>query len=446
MELIKEASRVLKPRARRAIRGGVQRGRRATSRAAVAAKRLPVPVRMRQWLYEVLPWRPRRFDVPVEMLLMGGQNRVSASGFATETDDLLWPSTRVTDGPHTALLRAATARSLANEAMADDEILASAYADMARSCIRISGQFFAATDDAGILAEARGFIARYEGGGAAPDANRPHQSAERTPVRVARIEASDYFQVVDGHHRIALAAATGQPTVRVQCKWLPVSTPLQDTLNQMSWIGGERELYQPVSSPELTKSWTTVRACTDRLTKMLDCSADLGLEPRTSSYLDVASCYGWLVSEMGGAGFDAQGVERDPLAPILGKAVYGLDPSRVTTGDAVDFLGSGRRFDVVSCFSLLHHFALGRGRVEADEFVRLLDGATGRVLFLDTGQQHEEWFEKSLSEWDTDYVKKFLLANSTFDEIIDLGPDIDAVPPYEKNYGRHFFACVRKPN
>lgn len=75
--------------------------------------------------------------------------------------------------------------------------------------------------------------------------------------------------------------------------------------------------------------------------------------------------------------------------------------------------------------------------------MRLLDGATGRVLFLDTGQQHEKWFEESLSEWDTEYVKKFLLANSTFDEVIDLGPDIDAVPPYENNYRRHFFACVR---
>ena len=438
MELINNASRVVKPRARRVIRAGVRRGRRATSRAAATTKRLPVPVRLRQRLYEVLPWRPRRFEVPVEMLLMGGQNRVSASEYAAETDNLLWPSTRVIDGPHTALLRAAIARPLS-----DEEILASPYADMARSCIRLSGQFFAANDAAGIVAEARGFIARHENGGAAHVMNRPHESSARTPVRVARVEASDYFQVVDGHHRVALAACGDQPTVRVQCKWLPVSTPLQDILNQMSWIGGERELYQPVSAPELAKSWATVRSCTDRLTKMLDFTADLGLEPSSSSYLDVASCYGWFVNELGVAGFDAHGVERDPLAPILGAAVYGLEASRVTTGDAVDFLGSGRRFDVVSCFSLLHHFALGRGSVGAEEFVRLLDGATGRVLFLDTGQQHEEWFEKSLSEWDTDYVKRFLLANSTFDEVLDLGPDIDAVPPYERNYGRHFFACVR---
>lgn len=437
MELIDKWSRVLRPRARRAARRGVKAGRGVASRGASVAKRLPVPGRVRNWLYQVLPWRPRRLTVPIEMLLMGGQNRVSAADFARETDNLLWPSTRVVDGPHAALLRAASAGSLS-----DEEILQSAYADMARSAIRISGQYFAATDDAGIVKEARSLIARQEHD-TAPDPSRPHQSSAKTPIRVARVRASDYFQVIDGHHRIAAAAVKGQSTVRVQCKWVSVSTPLQDMLNQMSWIGGETELYQPVSSPELTKSWTIVRRCTDRLAKMLDTSADLGIEPAKSSYLDVASCYGWFVSEMGRAGFDAQGVERDPLGPILGKAVYGLDPARVTTADAVDFLGKGQRYDVVSCLSLLHHFALGRGSVGADEFVRLLDGATGRVLFLDTGQQHEKWFEESLSEWDTEYVKKFLLANSTFDEVIDLGPDIDAVPPYENNYRRHFFACVR---
>lgn len=437
MELIDKATRVVRPRARRAVRRGMKAGHGAATRAAVTAKRLPLPARLRAWLYQFLPWRPRRFDVPIEMLLLGGQNRVSAADYAAGTDNLLWPSTRVVDGPHAALLRAASAGPLT-----DAEILASPYAEMARACIQMSGQFFAATDDAGIVVEARGFIARREQV-TAPVVDRPHQSGPRSPIRVARVRASDCFQVIDGHHRIALAAVNGEATVRVQCKWFAVSTPLQDILNRMSWIGGETELYQPVSAPELAKSWTIVRRCTDRLAKMLDFTAELGLEPARSSYLDVASCYGWFVSEMGRAGFDARGVERDPLGPVLGKAVYGLDPARVTTGDAVDFLRAGQRHDVVSCLSLLHHFALGRGVVSAEEFVRLLDGATGRVLFLDTGQQHEQWFENSLSEWDTDYVRKFLLANSTFDDVIDLGPDIDAVVPYEKNYGRHFFACVR---
>ena len=114
------------------------------------------------------------------------------------------------------------------------------------------------------------------------------------------------------------------------------------------------------------------------------------------------------------------------------------------TGDAVEFLrGDTGPYDVVSCFSLLHHFALGRGSVDEVALFRLLDRATGRVLFLDTGQAHEAWFRKSLPEWNADYVREFLEQYGTFDRVIDLGPDQDAVPPYEDNYGRHLFACVR---
>jgi len=65
------------------------------------------------------------------------------------------------------------------------------------------------------------------------------------------------------------------------------------------------------------------------------------------------------------------------------------------------------------------------------------------VLFLDTGEGHEAWFRESLAGWDADRVAAFLKQHGTFDEVVDLGPDADAVPPYESNYGRHLFACVR---
>jgi hypothetical protein len=133
------------------------------------------------------------------------------------------------------------------------------------------------------------------------------------------------------------------------------------------------------------------------------------------------------------------------LAPPLGEAAYDLDPSSITVGNCEDFLtGSGRPWDVVSCYSLLHHFVLGRGSVSAEELARRLDKATGRVLFFDTGQEHEAWFRESLAGWDTDHVLAFLRENTTFDEIVDLGPDDDAVGAYADNYGRHLFACVRR--
>jgi hypothetical protein len=244
---------------------------------------------------------------------------------------------------------------------------------------------------------------------------------------------------------VAAAAVAGRESLAVTVKWLPVRTPLQDLLDGMSWLGGSRELYQPLESPELDDSWVLVRRCTDRLEKMQRLLGTEGLlPPATGTYLDVASCYGWFVASMRDLGFEASGIERDPLARPLGAAAYGLDPAAITTGNAEDVLAAaGRRWDVVSCFSLLHHFVLGRGSVPPEELVRRLDAATGRVLFLDTGQEHEAWFRQSLSGWSTEHVERFLREHTTFDRIVDLGPDSDARGPYTENYARTLFACIR---
>jgi hypothetical protein len=143
-------------------------------------------------------------------------------------------------------------------------------------------------------------------------------------------------------------------------------------------------------------------------------------------------------------GYAANGMERDPLAPPLGQAAYGLDPSAVMVGDCVELLRSaGRTWSVVSCFSLLHHFVLGRGSTSPEELLKLLDAATERVLFLDTGQEHEAWMRRSLRGWSPEHIARYLREHTTFGEIVDLGPDEDAVGRYADNYGRHLFACVR---
>ena len=89
-------------------------------------------------------------------------------------------------------------------------------------------------------------------------------------------------------------------------------------------------------------------------------------------YLDVASCYGWFVGQMAERGMAAEGIERDPLGATLGRLVYGVDPDRIRIGDVVDVLrGTRESWDVVSCFSLLHHFVLGRGACDEVELIRL---------------------------------------------------------------------------
>lgn len=398
---------------------------------------LSAPARHR--LARITRWHPGLREVPVRQLLLGGQNGMSAAQFGTAMSDPLWASRRIEDGPHVALLRLARRR----DQVTDEEILGSGYARMARACIRATGRYFDATDDTGILLQARAFL-DGTGGPVGGRSNGGQHSPVDQPVLVIPIADSACYQIVDGHHRAAAAVVDGRRSVPVRVRRGTTSTPLQELLRRMSWLHGGRELYQPVVSPELESHWPTVRKCTDRMAS-IDAFLAQRLGPGyTGSYLDVASCYGWFVDQMAERGWDAEGMERDPLGAMLGRLVYGLDPERIRTGDAVSLLGHAReRWDVVSCFSLLHHFVLGRGSCDEVELARLLDRVTGRVLFIDTGQEHEKWFRNTLRGWDPAFIQSFLYRHTTFDEIIDLGPDEDAVPPYAENYGRHLFACIR---
>jgi 2-polyprenyl-3-methyl-5-hydroxy-6-metoxy-1,4-benzoquinol methylase len=429
---------------RRALNAARFRGRRAAARGRVTAlaladratgvarRSMPAPVRLRLSRAFLRPSQPA--TVAIERLLLGAQAGMSAKEFSAATDDLMWTSTPVTDGPHVQLLEA-------GPGLSDDEILASAYGQLGLGCLKTSGSYFWADSPAGVVEVARDFLARRDNSSYQPRAN---QSGPADPILVERIRGSEYFSVLDGHHRIALAYAAAETTVPVVIKRTTTSTSLQDFLLKMSWLDGTKELYQPVPAPELQSDWTLVRACTDRLDKMRAFLASREISPGT--YLDVASCYGWFIAQMAAEGFLSEGVERDPLARPLGSAIYRLPPSVVHIGQCEEFLASaGRRWDVVSCFSLLHHFALGRGSVGPAELVELLDQVTGSVLFLDTGQEHEAWFGTSLAGWDTARIAGFLAEHGTFDEIIDLGPDKDGVGAYAGNYSRHLFACVRRP-
>lgn len=430
---------IVEPGLGRVVRRLTATARPLAGGARIAARHLPLGWRVR--LSKMFLRRPWKTQVRLDRVLLGSQAGLTAAEFADAIGDLRWASTPVTDGPHAQLFHLADERR--HDELTVAEILSSPYGSMARRCINVRGQYFDAHDDAGIVRMARNAIAFHQGEGV--DRSVAFGSRAAEPMLLAPIAGSSYLQVLDGHHRLASAGVRGEQTVLATVKWRAVTTPLQRHLARMSWIGGTKELYQPVPAPELAESWTLVRRCDDRLTKMRDVLRSEGITSKSgSTYLDVASCYGWFVARLGGEGFAAQGIERDPLAVPLGQAVYGLAPGAIVTGDCETFLANAPvRWDVVSCFSLLHHFVLGRGAISPEELLRRLDKVTGRVLFLDTGQEHERWFRSSLEGWDVEHVAKTLRAHTTFDRIVDLGPDDDARPPYHENYGRTLFAGIR---
>ena len=131
-------------------------------------------------------------------------------------------------------------------------------------------------------------------------------------------------------------------------------------------------------------------------------------------------------------------------AVAVGRIAYGLDDSTNLVSDITSFLGNQeRRYDVVSCFSVLHHFVQGLMRISAAEFIRKLDAVTGAILFLDTGECHEGWFADTLAGWDAEFIRKWLYEHTSFTCIESIGTDGDNVGPYRNQYQRHLFVCSR---
>ena len=393
--------------------------------------------------------RPVKRVVPIDRLLCGGEHGLPGAPYARHTNDFLRPSTPIKQSPHVRFLE--EYKRGGEEIFRPEVFRETAYFANAVKCMNAIGQYFDCKREDEIERIARGFVNSFNGkassNGAGSSTRAEEFSKPGSMVKVRPIELSDCYEVIDGNHRLAIAYVRGEETYPVLVKFPAVRTPLQQLILDYAWCAmrGEMEIYQPVESPELGSYWVRIRRCTDRFEMMkrfLD--EHRALLPERPTYLDIASSYGWFVREMGELGFDAHGVEIDWAAIEIGRRIYRLKPEQVTRSEAVRFLQSNAvSYDVVSCFSLLHHFVLGRASISADEMLRLIDRTTNTILFLDMGQEHEEWFRESLAGWNPDRIEQWLRDNTTFTKIYRLGTDSDNVPPFADNYGRTLFACVR---
>ncbi len=393
--------------------------------------------------------RPVKRSVPMDRLLCGGENGLPAATYARHTGDFLRPSKPFAESPHVRFLE--QYRQIGEEIFRPEVFRQTNYFANAVECMNVIGQYFSCTREEQIEGIARGFVSRFQNKPLADDdAHRgPEFSAPDSMISVRGVAFSDCYEVIDGNHRLAISHVRGEKTQTVLVSFPAAQTPLQQLLMDYAWCAmrGERELYQPVESPELGAHWMLIRRCSDRfelIERFLEEHRAALPHDERPTYLDVACSYGWFVRAFGQAGFDAHGVEMDWAATEIGRRVYELKPEQVKRSDAVRFLQSdARSYDVVSCFSLLHHFILNRASINAVEMLKLLDRATKTILFLDTGQEHEEWFRESLAGWNADRIEGWLRENSTFTKIYRLGTDRDNVPPFENNYARTLFACMR---
>jgi hypothetical protein len=351
---------------------------------------------------------------------------------------LLVPSTPVADSPHAQFLR--TYREIGDAVFELDRFAATAYCKYALRCIELYGRFFSHTDLQGVLQRAKCFVALYNG--ASYSLEDRHQSLPNAPVEVSRIKYSDCYEVIDGHHRLAVATMRGLD--EYPCAILPtdgVVTPMQLLVMDSIWYRGQCRIFQPIPVPEL-QGWSVARRCTDRLALMVAWLRRNGFS--SGSFFDVGACYGWFVSEMAKLGFQASGVEQDGALAAVGRLAYGLHSSAMRVENLGHHLKSTKRkYDAVCCLSVLQNYILRSEKMTAEEFIRLVDQITGSVLFVDTGECHESRLKRSLAGWNVEYIENWLKKNTSFSKIELLGTDSDRYGIFRVQFGRHLFACTR---
>lgn len=380
--------------------------------------------------------RPRCVRIQLDELLVGDIHGRSNWAWFIYAGDHTRLHELLVDSAYVELLQVGQAGASA------EDLQSSRYSEMAHRCVAAFGKYAGATDVESILQVMNSYVAAHE--------NALLLKAEGCPtstelITVRAISGSGLFEIVDGHHRAASMWLAGE--VAVDAALVARGPSGSQRLLQAVHMTHGHELYQPVEDAAVA-SWPPVRGCTDRVKMLVEFLEEADCCAPGDTYLDLASSYGYFVAAMGQNGFDATGIEVDPLAVVVGRLFYGLDHGSVRNESIGSFLSdSPGQFDVVSCFSILHHFVLGENFGEdlhsPEEFISMVAGVTRKVLFLDTGQGHEDWFRKNLAGWDDEHVEEFVLKNTDFSRAFVLGRDQDSRGRYQKNYARTLFAFMR---
>jgi hypothetical protein len=390
---------------------------------------------------------PRIREIDLRRTLVGGEGTYDALSWAEITGDWRRVTTLLGDSVYVKFLE--QYRQMGEEVLRPGFFESTDYARNAWKCVEHWGDYFGQRTSEGIRAQARSFLELYDRIKAGDrsevtfPSGKDHTPSRTLPV-VQETLTPDTFQISDGHHRLAIAWMLGHRTARSTVRRPAVATGLQSLVLKVNQTDGRKELYQPIDGPEFDQSWKLVRRCRDRFDMMQNFLAARNLRLHGLSVVDLACSHGWFVNEFAKSRADAIGVERDPTALKIGRFAYGLPSEHLVQSDVESFLESCERtFDVVLLLSVLHYYPLKRAAGTPEEIMKKVDAITGSVLFFDTGQSHEEWWRRTLPEWNDEFITKFIQGNTSFDQVIPLGRDADNVGRYANNYQRTLFACVR---
>jgi hypothetical protein len=385
----------------------------------------------------------RVVDIQLEKILLGGENDLPGTTYALMTGDLMRPSTRCIDGPHAQLLK--EYRNTGEKILLNENLNTTNYYQNARDCIDYFGCYFPGiASDHEISLAAERFL-RLADGRTVNHLPSDGHSTDGELIRVRAIKDSDCYQLIQGNHRLAFAHDRGDEFIKAYLiQDREETTPIQQLLSHVAWEQNEKVVYQPLPCPELEMVWKVARKCEDRMSLMQSFLEEHRLLNKGITYLDLGSYFGWFVAKMEAMGFCARGVERDYTAILIGAIAYKVNPASIKCMDIRRFLRqSQEQSDVVSCLSIMHHFITGRESNNPLDLLHLLDKATRKVLFFEMGGPHEQWFQTILHGWDDEFVKSWVLNNSSFKKAHFLGRDTDSAGDFAGNFGRSLFAFTK---
>jgi 2-polyprenyl-3-methyl-5-hydroxy-6-metoxy-1,4-benzoquinol methylase len=211
-------------------------------------------------------------------------------------------------------------------------------------------------------------------------------------------------------------------------------------------IYNSRILYQPVSIDKINENSIVIRKCKDRSDSMISfCKKRFGDNMGDMSLIDVGSSYGYFMDKFSELCYSVEGIDNDSSTIRMEKIFYSKIAGNIHHIEANDFFTSNtKKYDIVLCLSVVHHFIYGGVDIDPVEFLKNLDDMTGEVLFFEMAQEHEQWFDQPLDGWNEEYISNWVIENTTFDYCEPLSRDGDSVGMFQGNYGRTLFACYRK--
>lgn len=376
--------------------------------------------------------------IDLSKVLWGGEQGIPANVYSLRTQNYLRSSTLLKDTPHVKLLE--LYQNEGENLFKSELYTQTDYYRNICECIEQCGNYFNITDSKKAVDQVRRFIDHFKG------KDRPevyHQSDHEVPL-VAKNAFSDFFEVIDGIHRLAIDYVNGVKKVECRLSSEQTVTFLQELVIGNQWTTGQKLLYQPIQAPEF-EQFTLVRKCSDRFKMMKELINQRGWDFSGKKYLDLGCSYGYFMDQMQTLGLKSYGVDNCPNSVMLAQICYHQPKERLLSLSLENFFElNEERYEVVSLLSVLHHFLLNRGEITAKDLIREVDKITGKVLFLDSGQSHEEWFKESLPDWDEEKMISWLKEYTSFDEVVTLGKDEDNVGVYSPNYQRSLVACIRK--